>query len=136
MNRQSVVETVWTAVARIQDLPLREGRIVIYGNLEIAVFNLGDRVLAVDSRCPHKAGPLADGILSGTTIVCPLHAWKFSLESGEAANALSAGNCIKTFRTRIQGDIVLIEVPARLSGPLMPGTFNVDSDYKRAEGAK
>ena len=52
------------------------------GNREIAIFNLGDRFLAVDNRCPHKGGPLADGIVSGTTVVCPLHAWKMSLETG------------------------------------------------------
>ena len=62
---------------------------------EIAIFNLGpsteldglgagagDRFLAVDNQCPHKAGPLADGIVTGTSVVCPLHTWKISLDDG------------------------------------------------------
>ena len=57
---------------------------------ELAIFNLGpstelgagDRFLAVDNQCPHKAGPLADGIVTGTSVVCPLHTWKISLVDG------------------------------------------------------
>ena len=42
----------------------------------------GDRFLATDNQCPHKGGPLADGIVTGTSVVCPLHAWKINLEDG------------------------------------------------------
>jgi phenylpropionate dioxygenase-like ring-hydroxylating dioxygenase large terminal subunit len=66
----------WTRIALSRDIPLREGRAVKVGDREIAIFNLGDRFLAVDNRCPHKGGPLADGIVSGAAVVCPLHAWK------------------------------------------------------------
>ncbi|HEY1802359.1 MAG TPA: nitrite reductase small subunit NirD [Terriglobales bacterium] len=110
---QETCETVWTAIARFQDLPLREGRVVVLGDQEIAVFNLGERVLAIANHCPHKNGPLADGILSGTTIVCPLHAWKFDLETGKGANALSAEHCIETFQSRISDGIVFLAVPSQ-----------------------
>lgn len=129
-------ETHWIPVARIQDLPQREGRVVLYEDREIAIFNLGTRVLAVENRCPHKAGPLADGIVSGTTIMCPLHAWKFNLESGEGVNALSAANCIETFRTRMQGDIVLVEVATKPLASHMPEPWNEDSVSNRAEDTK
>ena len=46
------------------------------------IFNLGDRFLAMDNRCPHQSGPLCDGIVAGDAVVCPLHAWKVNLETG------------------------------------------------------
>lgn len=100
----------WVRIAPCHDIPLREGRAVRVGNREIAIFNLGDRFLAIDNRCPHKAGPLADGIVSGTTVVCPLHAWKLSLESGKGVNGPSLLSCVQTFRTRVEDGIVLLEI--------------------------
>jgi len=100
----------WLRVARCTDIPLREGRAAKVGNREIAIFNLGDRFLAIDNRCPHKGGPLADGIVSGTTVVCPLHAWKLSLETGNGVNGPSASSCVETFRTAIQDGIVYLEL--------------------------
>ena len=125
-------KTVWVPIARHQDLPLREGRVVVLGDREIAVFNLGDRILAVENRCPHRNGPLADGIVSGTTIVCPLHAWKFSLENGKGVNALSAERCIETFRTRVEQGIVSLELPlASTEKEDMPGACveNIDNNF-------
>lgn len=56
------------------------------------------RVFAVQAECPHRGGPLADGLLGGTTLICPLHAWKFDLASGEALN----GECgLRTFPVRV-----------------------------------
>ena len=101
---------VWVRIAYCRDIPVREGRMVKVGNREIAVFNLGDRFLAVENRCPHKGGPLADGIVSGATVVCPLHAWKMSLETGKGVSGPSASNCVETFRTQVEGGIVLLEL--------------------------
>lgn len=100
----------WIRVARCHDIPLREGRAVKIGNREIAVFNLGDRFLAVENRCPHKAGPLADGIVSGAAVVCPLHAWKFSLETGQGVSSASAASCVKAFRTHVEDGVVLLRL--------------------------
>ena len=72
----------WVRLASCDSIPLREGRAVRVAEREIAVFNLGDRFLAVDNECPHRGGPLADGIVSGAAVVCPLHAWKIDLETG------------------------------------------------------
>ena len=105
----------WIRIARCHDIPLREGRAVKVGNREVAIFNCGDRFLAVENRCPHRAGPLADGIVSGTVVVCPLHAWKFSLETGEGVNAVSASSCVQTFRTRVEHGVVFLEVSAILA---------------------
>ena len=58
----------WYPVADKNMIPLREGRRVFYGVYEAALFNLGDEFLAVDNHCPHKSGPLADGIVSGKAV--------------------------------------------------------------------
>ena len=72
----------WLRITACENIPPREGRATMAGGREIALFNLGDHFLAVDNRCPHKGGPLSDGILDGESVVCPLHAWKVSLETG------------------------------------------------------
>ncbi len=100
----------WVRITHCHDIPLRQGRAVKVGNREIAIFNLGDRFLAIDNRCPHKGGPLADGIVTGAAVVCPLHAWKISLETGEGLNSASASSCVETFRTRVEHGIILIEL--------------------------
>src|SRR6266478_888745 len=88
----------WVRITEMQNIPLREGRSVNVAGREIAIFNLGDRFLAVDGRCPHKGGPLAEGIVTGTTVVCPLHAWKVDLESGAVKNSASQCPASKLFR--------------------------------------
>ena len=98
----------WVRIAYCREIPLREGRAVKIGNREIALFNLGERFLAIENRCPHKGGPLADGIVSGSTVVCPLHAWKMSLETGEGASGPSASSCVETFLVRVEDGIVLL----------------------------
>ena len=87
-NRHSHGISKWYPAASVDSIPLREGRKVSYQDYEIALFNLGDEYLAVDNRCPHKSGPLADGIVSGKAVFCPLHNWKIDLKSG---CALSGG---------------------------------------------
>ena len=66
----------WVRVTTVENIPLREGRAVRVGDDEIAIFNLGDRFVACENSCPHRGGPLADGIVSGSSVVCPLHAYK------------------------------------------------------------
>jgi nitrite reductase (NADH) small subunit len=102
----------WTRVALCRDIPLREGRAVKVGNHDIAIFNLGDRFLALDNRCPHKGGPLADGIVAGAAVACPLHAWKISLETGKGLNSASTSSCVETFRTRVEHGVIFLELGA------------------------
>src|SRR5215472_14768482 len=66
-------------------IPPGAGRnIEVYGQ-KIAVFHTrAGGVFAVQAECPHKGGPLADGLVGGTTLICPLHAWKFELTTGDA----------------------------------------------------
>ncbi|MBI4432344.1 MAG: nitrite reductase small subunit NirD [Candidatus Omnitrophica bacterium] len=89
-------------------IPAKEGRRVKIGENEIALFNLGGDFLAVDNRCPHKEGPLADGIVAGKAVFCPLHNWKISLETG---CALSGGTGqVKSYPVKLKDGKIHIHV--------------------------
>jgi nitrite reductase (NADH) small subunit len=83
----------------IASIPEGEGRTFAVGPERIAVFRSRDgHVFATQATCPHKGGPLADGLLGGSTLICPLHALKFDLRTGIAQN----GDCtLKTYPTRL-----------------------------------
>jgi nitrite reductase (NADH) small subunit len=104
--------TRWVRVTTADNIPLREGRAVLIGDRELALFNLGDRFLATDNRCPHQGGPLCDGIVTGSSVVCPLHAWKVNLQNGCVERpAHGKDHCVRTYDTRVDDGVVLIEVP-------------------------
>ncbi len=89
----------WYYVAREGDIPVREGRRVQFNGHEVALFNLGEEYRVVDNRCPHKAGPLADGIVAGNAVFCPLHNWKIDLGHG---CSLSGGEGqVRTFPVKV-----------------------------------
>jgi nitrite reductase (NADH) small subunit len=69
----------------LSEIPAGEGRTFEVAARTIAVFHGRDgRIFATQGQCPHKGGPLADGLLGGTTLICPLHEWSFDLLSGMA----------------------------------------------------
>ena len=106
-------EDRWIKVTLIENIPPREGRAVLVGDRELALFNLGDRFLATDPHCPHEGGPLCDGIVTGTSVVCPLHAWKVDLESGEVTRPPHGkGHCVGTYATRVDDGVVSVLLPA------------------------
>ena len=106
-------ESRWVKVTVVENIPAREGRAVLVGHQELALFNLGDRFLATDSRCPHQGGPLCDGIVTGSTVVCPLHAWKVDLESGAVMRPThGTGHCVGTYPTKVEDGVVSIQLPA------------------------
>jgi nitrite reductase (NADH) small subunit len=101
----------WLRVTAVENVPPREGRPVWIGDREIALFNLGDRFLAVDNRCPHSGGPLCDGIVTGASVVCPLHGWKVSLESGNVERPSGQDRSVTTYPARVDDGVVLVSVP-------------------------
>jgi len=100
----------WIRVTRVENIPLREGRSVRIGDDEIAIFNLGDdRYVAVDNACPHRGGPLCDGIVSGNVVICPLHGWKISLETG---NVMKPDVCVRveTYPVSVRDGVVCVQI--------------------------
>jgi nitrite reductase (NADH) small subunit len=101
----------WTKITRAENIPPREGRPVRIGDREIAIFNLNGRFLTVENACPHKGGPLCDGIVTGTAVVCPLHGRHFDLETGMPKRAAEP-KCLAVFPTRVEDGIVLVDLTA------------------------
>ena len=123
------MNATWIRIAPTDQIPQREGRAVLIGDREIALFNLGpsngvdagDRFFATDNQCPHKGGPLCDGIVTGSSVVCPLHAWKVNLETGQVERpSHGKDHCVATYSTRVEDGIVLIELPAAGAGRNTP----------------
>ena len=73
----------WFKVGSVEEIPLMGSRVVRTAHGDVAVFRAGDGTLfALDDRCPHKGGPLSQGIVYGHTVACPLHNWCIELASG------------------------------------------------------
>lgn len=119
----------WMRITECSNIPPREGRTTTIGDREIAIFNLGpstrlgtgpstelgtgDRFLAVDNRCPHRGGPLGDGIIAGDSVVCPLHAWKINLETGVVQRPAATAACVRAYETRVADGVILIALPSK-----------------------
>lgn len=102
-----ISEIPWTRITHTENVPPREGRAVAVDGLHIAIFNLNGRFLTIDNQCPHRGGPLCDGIVAGATVVCPLHGWRFDLETGMAVRA-SLPSCVSTYPTRVEDGVILV----------------------------
>ena len=100
----------WVPITSAENIPLREGRAVKLGAEEIAIFNLGHKFLAVANRCPHKGGPLADGIVSGESVVCPLHAWKICLSTGNVERPAEAAACNQSYPVEVVDGVVMVQL--------------------------
>lgn len=100
--------SLWIDIGALEDIPRRGARAVRTAAGCVAVFRTGDdRVFALDDRCPHKGGPLSDGIVHGTSVTCPLHAWVISLETGLAQGADEGA--VRTFPVKVEGGRLLLE---------------------------
>ncbi len=77
--------TSWIEVTHLDDIPRQGARVVKTAAGDIAIFRtLDDEVFALRDKCPHKGGPLSQGIVHGRKVACPLHDWKINLDSGLA----------------------------------------------------
>ena len=75
----------WIEVGTLEDIPRQGARVVRTAEGDIAVFRtLDDEVFALRDKCPHKGGPLSQGIVHGRRVACPLHDWKIHLDTGLA----------------------------------------------------
>jgi nitrite reductase (NADH) small subunit len=97
----------WIKIGSLSDIPRLGARTIETAQGQVAVFRTkADEVFALFNRCPHKGGPLSEGIVTGKLVVCPLHGWTIDLESGKAT-APDEG-CTRPVPSRlINGEIFL-----------------------------
>jgi nitrite reductase (NADH) small subunit len=119
----------WLKICAVSEIPvLGSRRVARQHGVDVAVFrNDHDEVFALLDRCPHKGGPLSQGIVFGKHVACPLHNWAISLSDGNA-RAPDEG-CTPHFKLKIEGgDVYLdaleleslaIELPKPLAGPIL-----------------
>ncbi len=101
----------WIDIGALDAIPRRGARVVKTARGCIAVFRThDDRAFALDDRCPHKGGPLAQGIVHGASVTCPLHNWVIDLATGEAQGA-DAGR-VRNHPLRIENGRLLLEASA------------------------
>ena len=107
--------TAWKEICRVEDIPvLGSRRVARDQGLDVAVFrNDADEVFALLDRCPHKGGPLSQGIVFGTSVACPLHNWTIGLCDGQAS-APDEG-CTPKFEVKLDGGQVFLK-SAELQG--------------------
>ena len=97
----------WQKILTLQDIPKLGARVITTTQGDIAVFRtVDDEVFALRDKCPHKGGPLSQGIVFGKKVACPLHNWNISLEDGNAV-APDVG-CVQRFPIKVEnGEVYL-----------------------------
>ncbi len=117
----------WTVICRVDDIPvLGARRVRRAAGVDVAVFrNSENAVFALLDRCPHKGGPLSQGIVFGTSVACPLHNWSIGLDDG-CAKAPDEG-CTPRFAVKVEDGVVhldaeeleshAVDLPKPVAGP-------------------
>lgn len=120
----------WTRICALQDIPvLGSRRVQRTQGIDVALFrNAADEVFALLDRCPHKGGPLSQGIVFGKSVACPLHNWTIGLNDG-CAKEPDVG-CTPAFQVKLEGEEVYLlqaeldtlglDLPAPVAGPKNP----------------
>ena len=103
----------WFDIGSIDDIPQRGARCVITPQGRIGVFRTADdRIFAIEDHCPHKGGPLSQGIVHGAAVTCPLHNWVISLETGKALGA--DDGAVNTILVRVEDGRIALSLGERL----------------------
>jgi nitrite reductase (NADH) small subunit len=135
----------WKVICRVDDIPvLGARRVARDGAVAVAVFrNAEDKVFALLDRCPHKGGPLSQGIVFGDSVACPLHNWTIGLADG-CAKAPDEG-CTQRFACKVEDGQVMLDAhematlaldakppragPAASTGAVGDATFEVQAPH-------
>ncbi len=108
MNQSLVINLGTT-----EQIPIGQGACFVIEEQEIAVFRLrnGD-LLAVENRCPHRGGPLAEGIVGAGKVICPLHGHKFDLSTGKGNET---HECVKVYQVWEENNRIMLNwIPSRM----------------------
>lgn len=104
----------WIEVIALDEIPRLGARVVKTDTVSIAIFRTADdRVFAMKDACPHKQGPLSQGIVHGSTVTCPLHNWKIDLASGEAQGPDEG--CTNVYPVKIDKGLVYISLSSAVA---------------------
>lgn len=99
--------TRWIEIARLDEIPRLGARVLKTDAKDIAIFRTSDdRVFALRDSCPHRGGPLSQGLVHGGTVTCPLHNWKIDLTSGEALGPDEG--CTNSFPVKVEKGVVYL----------------------------
>ncbi len=99
--------SMFLEIGRIEDIPRQAARLVKTDMGCIAIFRtFDDKIFALDDKCPHKGGPISNGIQHGDMVTCPLHNWVFDLNTGQAQGADSG--VIRTYPVEVREGVILI----------------------------
>ncbi len=98
----------WTSIGNVNDIPVAGARVVTLPGCRIAVFRTGDnQIFALEDRCPHRGGPISQGIVHGKKVTCPLHNLVINLADGEASEDGCAPVCAIAARVEESGEVLL-----------------------------
>jgi|MudIll2142460700_1097286.scaffolds.fasta_scaffold01131_8 nitrite reductase (NADH) small subunit len=122
-SQESIMQTAamkkmsdWIDIGTLDEIPRQGARVVKSADGDIAVFRtLDDEVFALRDRCPHKGGPLSQGIVHGNKVACPLHDWKIHLDTGMAV-APDEG-CAARFPVRVDNGRVYLSLVPEMGVP-------------------
>lgn len=104
----------WFDIGSLDDIPARGARCVMTPLGRIGVFRTADdQVYAIEDHCPHRGGPLSQGIVHGASVTCPLHNWVISLQTGRAEGADEGA--VRTIPIRLEGGRILLGLDIALA---------------------
>ena len=111
-----MVDAKWIDIGPVEQLPALGARTLpVQGGQEIAIFRTATgSIHALENKCPHKAGPLSQGMVHDTSVTCPLHNWRISLLTGEALG--EDKGCVPVIAVKIDAGRIYIERAAALVG--------------------
>jgi len=96
------------SVAKVDDVPDGEGRVVQAGGTDVALFKVDGEIRAIDNMCIHRGGPLGDGLCQEGIVTCPWHGWQFDVKSGRCLG--SPSESVDTYEVRVNDGTVQVKV--------------------------
>ena len=95
-------------IADVNDVKPGEGKVVTVGDRELALYNVDGKFHCTDNICPHRGGPLGEGVVEGTVVTCPWHGWKFDVCTGVSPVVSTAK--VETFEVVIEGNDIKVKL--------------------------
>lgn len=115
MTIETAAASGWLRVCTLDEIPRSGARVVVTAAGNVAVFRTAeDRVFALDDRCPHKGGPLSQGIVFGDQVACPLHGWVIALDTGQARPPDTG--CTSRYPVRVDDGEIYLAVTSQSCG--------------------